>query len=159
LIRTPEFAIAPSVIAAILARQWLGRRWLFFVFPVLAALVAGLFDLRMFIVAFILLLLVWPMALSFVWFSHALEPEAVRSSLPHVLEFDEYGINIVCTASDEHSVPQPERILWPDITSATQGRGHIIYKCTGGRHVVVPVSSLDISEWQHIYGWRTHRPS
>lgn len=154
MIRTPEFSIAPSATAALLARQWLGRRWLFFVVPVAAALVAGAIDWRWFVVALMMLFIIWPMALFFVWCNHALAPAAVRSSQPHAVEFGPDGLRVEYTPREGYRELAAESIPWREIRGVEHSRHTVVYTCADGRTVVVPAKILSAEQWRAVAAWR-----
>lgn len=156
MIRTPEFSIAPSATAALLARRWLGRRWLFFLVPVMAALVSALSDWRWFVVALMMLFIIWPMALFFVWCNHALDPDAVRASQPHTVGFGTSGITLAYTPREEYPTIQPEIVPWHDIRHIEHTGRMEVFVCLGGRRIMVPAAVLDAAQWREIDSmWRT----
>ena len=154
MIRTAEFSIAPSATATLLARRWLGRRWLFFALPVGAALLAAAVDWRFALVALMMVFIAWPMALSFVWFGEALDPAAVRASQPHALIFDERGIAVEYAVREGYATPAPELTEWGDIAAVEHGRERVCYTCRDGRCIVVPAALLDPRQWQQVEAWR-----
>ena len=135
---TEEFAIAPSATAASLASQWRRERWFLFAIPVVASAVAGFFDWRWLIVALIMVFIIWPMALFFVWISVALSPEAVRSSIPHTVGVDDEWMVITYAVREGYPTPEPERISRADILRVEQGKKHVAVYVAGGRIILLP---------------------
>ncbi|MDE6269467.1 MAG: hypothetical protein K2M12_01265 [Muribaculaceae bacterium] len=150
MIRSSEFSIAASSTAGRLARQWLWRRWPFFVIPLAACLLAGLADVRWAIVAMMLVFIMWPMALCFVWFGGALSPDAVRASLPHAVEFSEEGIRTVYAERDGYPTPQPEFIPAAQIAGVEDTGRYVIVKPHTGSPVVILSTALDADSWRIV---------
>lgn len=150
--QTREFSIAPSAIAGMLAGRWLGRRWFYFALPVAVAMAASLTDVRWFVVALMLLFIVWPMALFFVWTGEALRPEAVRAAVPHRIVFEESGFVIEYTAdADSGRVPpDSERYEWKAVRSIVFGKPYVRLELCSGTFVAVPYDALTAEEWGRI---------
>lgn len=154
MIRTEPFAIAPSATAAFLARQWLGRRWLFWALPAVAALLAGLADVRYVVVALMIVFIAWPMALSFVWFGDALAPEAVRASHPHAVEFDEHGISVEYIEREGFATPAAEHVAWTDVRTVEHGKSYVCFGLHSGHRILVPAGAIAAQQWRQVAEWR-----
>ena len=153
MIRTEVFAIAPSATAAVLARRWLGRRWLFFILPVVACLIIGLTDWRWVLVALMTVFVLWPMALFFVWTDTALRPEAVRASQPHCLQFDESGFSIFYEQRDGYSNIPPEQYEWSKVTGCEDSGRYMTLGLRDGGFVRVPAGAVGAADWVQILRW------
>lgn len=153
MIRTEVFAIAPSATAAMLAQRWLGRRWFLFILPA-GALVAGLADWRWLIVALVMVFVLWPMALFFVWIDAALRPEAVRSAQPHLVEFGPDGLRVVYEEREGYRTPPAEWHAWTAVAEVEECGKLLVHRMCDGRCVYVPLSCAEPGEWAQIRRWR-----
>ena len=143
MIRTSEFTIAPSATAAQLAQQWLWKRWFLFVVPVVVLLVMGLWDLRWLIVAMMVIFILWPLALFFVWCTTALAPDAVSASRPHSVIFGERGMTIEYAPEEGFRPIAPEFIAWKDVREIEQGGKYLSIITVSGRRILVPSGLID----------------
>lgn len=150
MIVTEEFSIAPSATAALLARQWLGRRWPFMVLPAAAALVAGMADVRFLVVALMLVFLIWPMALCFVWFGRALDADAVQASRPHRVSFSPDGITVLYGERDGYPSPAARHVSRDEVVSVDDAGRYVVFRLAGGRQLPVPAAVLDASQWRQV---------
>lgn len=149
MIETTVFAIAPSATSRILAGRRLERRWWLFVLPVAAALVAALADIRWLFVALIMVFMIWPAALFFVWTGAAITVEAARASLPHSIRFDASGLHIAYIDGENYRTPAAEFVPWAAISGREErGRNMIFY--AGTRLIAVPLDALPPEQWQEI---------
>lgn len=149
MIETTVFAIAPSATARILAGRRLERRWWLFVLPVAAALVAAIADIRWLFVALIMVFMIWPAALFFVWTGAAVTVEAARASLPHSIAFSSSGLHITYKDSENYRTPAPEFVPWSAI-SGREERGRIMIFYAGTRLIAIPLDALQPVQWQEI---------
>lgn len=89
---TEIYCLKPSAYVRQIMARWLGRYRLALLSPVATALVFGATaDVRFFFVALMLLFLIVPFALSHVYFSYALKPEAAACTGWQRLELDDDG--------------------------------------------------------------------
>lgn len=150
MIRSAQFSIAASTIAARMARQWIGRRWLFFAIPVAMLLLAGYADLRFAIVALMLIFILWPMALSFVWFGRALSPASVKAAQPHTVVFSEYGLAVEYAVRDGYFTPPTEHVAMNLIAGIEDCGRYIIIKLRDADPVIVPAYALAAEDWCRV---------
>lgn len=154
MISTDEFTVAPSATAARLARQWLWRRRFFLALPVAALALAGMADWRFLVVALMVVFIIWPMALGFVWMNAALAPDAVRASQPHRMEFTADGIRTVYTPRDGYPPVAPQLVEWSDVKSITDDGRTVAIEMHDGRNISVPASLLTAAQWQQVRAMR-----
>ena len=150
MISTDEFTVAPSATAARLARLWLWRRRFFLVLPVAALAIAGMADWRFLVVALMVVFIIWPMALGFVWMNAALAPDAVRASQPHRMEFTDDGIRTVYTPRDGYPPVAPQSVAWSDVKNITDDGRTVAIEMHDGRDISVPASLLTAAQWQQV---------
>ncbi|MBP3638554.1 MAG: YcxB family protein [Muribaculaceae bacterium] len=150
MISTDEFTVAPSATAARLARLWLWRRRFFLALPVAALAIAGMADWRFLVVALMVVFIIWPMALGFVWINAALAPDAVRASQPHRMEFTDDGIRTVYTPRDGYPPVAPQSVAWSDVKNITDDGRTVAIEMHDGRDISVPASLLTAAQWQQV---------
>lgn len=154
MISTDEFTVAPSATAARLARLWLWRRRFFLALPVAALAIAGMADWRFLVVALMVVFIIWPMALGFVWMNAALAPDAVRASQPHRMEFTDDGIRTVYTPRDGYPPVAPQSVVWSDVKSLSDDGRNVVIEMHDGRGISVPASLLTAAQWQEVRAMR-----
>lgn len=154
MISTDEFTVAPSATAARLARLWLWRRRFFLALPVAALAIAGMADWRFLVVALMVVFIIWPMALGFVWMNAALAPDAVRASQPHRMEFTADGIRTVYTPRDGYPPVAPQSVVWSDVKSLSDDGRNVVIEMHDGRGISVPASLLTAAQWQQVRAMR-----
>lgn len=109
LMTTEIYRLKPSVYVRQIMTRWLGRYWWALLLPIAVALVFGATaDVRFFLVALMLLFLIVPFALSNVYFSYALKPEAAACCGWQSLELDDDGtLRTVRATAPESEHPDP----------------------------------------------------
>lgn len=157
MISTDEFTVAPSATAARLARLWLWRRRFFLALPVAVLALAGMADWRFLVVALIVVFIIWPMALGFVWMNAALAPDAVRASQPHRMEFTADGIRTVYTTRDGYPPVAPQSVEWSDVKSITDDGRNVTIEMRDGHSVCIPASVLSAAQWQEVRAMCAHK--
>ncbi len=115
---TETFSISPQTYMRELALAWLSRHWLIAVVPLAAVAIWAVYDLRAIYVGLILVFLVFPMAMSMVWFNYAFSPAALKAVAPKQLSFDDNGICVDYINAEERRIAfDPETISSRDILS------------------------------------------
>lgn len=113
------FAIQSKAYLNRLAVLWLSDRWMWLVLPVIAVIAWALFDIRAIYVGLILIFLLYPMALTLVWFDYALSPQSMRAVTPKRLTVSDRGLHFEFLPKSEDQQPlEPVSYSWDDIISA-----------------------------------------
>lgn len=113
------FAIPSKAYLNRLALLWLSDRWMWLVMPVIAIIAWALFDIRAIYVGLILIFLLYPMALTLVWFDYALSPQSIRAVTPKRLTVSDHGLRFEFLPKTEDQRPlDPVSYTWDDIISA-----------------------------------------
>lgn len=114
--------------------------------PLIACLIASLWDLRFAFVALILVFLVFPMVIAYVYFSKLLTPEAQKAIWPKHLEFNEdtRELKVVFESADEENQPPlPVTFTAPDIELATvTPRSLILQPVKGTFPLIIPLDTM-----------------
>lgn len=108
MIATEPHVITPGEYSTRLMTEWAARYWWAIAVPIVPCLIAGCFDLRFLIVAAAWVFILVPGILAFVYFHHALSPEAARMTLPHVVTFADNGITVTWPDTDYPPVQIPK---------------------------------------------------
>ncbi len=119
--------------------------------PLAACLIASFFDIRWGFVALILLFLVFPMAMTYIYFDRLLTAGARRALSPkHLSIHPEGSIAIIYESADEENrPPETELVRFGDISDVT----------VMGRYLVISVSGMDhqliipLEHWPREYDW------
>lgn len=114
-ISTDIFNINAKAISHTLVTLY-GKKWFMPTFGVLLPMVllGAIFDLRWVIVALMILFIVLPMVLAFLFFYYGLDPVSVVNSPPHALEFGDNAITVYiyemveCSPDTDSSSSSPE---------------------------------------------------
>lgn len=123
---------SPATYSRRLAMIWLERNWWMIVLPVAVCLIAGLYDWRWLVVAFALLLIVWPGIMIIVFYDHALRPEARKAIMDKRVTVNPDGSLTVtylsASTTDTTPPPPPEHIAASDIRQIEHsGKSTVFY--------------------------------
>lgn len=145
------FRCAPRDYMRSLAIAWLSVRWPWFAVPLLAAVVWSFFDLRAVYVCLIMIFIVYPMALSFVWFNYAFSEQSRRAVSPKTVTCSKQGLRIDYKPIAEGLSPLPAQTLdWASVRSVeTSSRGTTLV--IGSRlddRLSIPADAFDAESWQ-----------
>lgn len=112
-----------------LALAWLSGHWAWFAIPLAAVAVWCVYDVRAVYVGLILIFILFPMALSFVWFNYAFSLQSRRAISPKTVSFTEQGFEVRYVAIAEGVEPlTPQTVGWGDIRSVEQGPKRLVLK-------------------------------
>lgn len=169
---TDTFRTTSGDYFGVVLNAWFRRRGWMLLLPVIATLVLGivLHDERWMLMSLMLVFIVAPMAMSFIYTYYMLTPEARRAILPKYVEIDE-GISITLVyvstpeaeaSADEREsapsdgpipieepmpqpkVPDPEKISWDRIEKVSYTSRFRIYHLAGGhmQFILIPHASF-----------------
>ncbi len=145
LITSDVFRISPVTYLRITAGDILPRLLWFIVIPILGLLIWSLWDVRMLLVALILMFLVIPFAVFHVYFSRLHTSDAQSAISPkRVSILPNQHINIVYNSIEEEKVPlQSEFIEWSLIENIDVTSKWIVIYINGHKQpLIIPISSL-----------------
>lgn len=104
----------------------------------IAGLVVGItVDLRWFIIGLMLIFIILPMIMAFLYFSYGLKKECYINTVPHNIDFGEMGVNVNLTFpsySEEEEEKQKERTEFFEYGSMRPFR-------VGAKSVTIPFKS------------------
>ena len=144
-IESTIFRISPTTYLQATAGSLMPRLWLFAGLPLLACLIAAIWEPRMLLIALILLFLIIPMAVFHIYFSRLLTEEARFAVTPkHVTVSPDGTITVTFHGADEENTPEgSETIPATDITTWRITRKHIIAPVIGRKNpLIVPLEAL-----------------
>lgn len=137
---------------------WLGRWWWTLVLPVCACFaLAAAVNVAFTFVGFMLLFLIAPMVLMFLYFSHALTPEARMAILPHRVRVDASGIDVEFPADDEAGESarrEPSRHFAAEDILSVERRSQdvmVMLKGRSYRFMLVPYEAMGDAGDQHVF--------
>lgn len=147
---TAPFRTTSSDYLKCLAALWLPRNIWWMALPLAGFITAGiaLSDVRFMIIALVILFIIAPMVMSFLYIYYMLTPEARRTVLTKTVEIDP-GKRLTLTYQpesddDERPLPEPEVIEWSEIKSTVRAGRFLMYILNGPglRFLLVPCSAL-----------------
>ena len=77
-----------------LATEWVARHWLVLIAPITAAIIWAIMDVRAIYVVLILVFIVYPLAITFVWFNYALSPRSIKAITEKQVTVVDEGLKI-----------------------------------------------------------------
>lgn len=137
--KTQQFQVATDVYLGIVARQWWGRWWPVAALTVLSIAAVGILlpDVRMALVAAIVIFLVMPMSLIPIY-SHALTREAAISATQKVVESVPEGLRMTLVPDDSHPLEGQILIPWSQIIGLSFTKRHFVFHLAG-KYAYLPV--------------------
>ena len=144
MIKLKEFGISSGKWCYLLMREYFIVNWWLYCIPLVACIVAGFFDFRFILVALMLLFLLIPVALYFVYVTYGLLPENRYSIMKKYATIDEKGVEL--HVSEEHAKNNSRviAISWGSIDKIKISRDFVLifYKSGKFRFLVVPNDSF-----------------
>lgn len=153
-VTTSCFRVGPGAYLRYSARSVVPRLMLAVCIPFLACLIASAWDMRWAFVALIILFLVAPMAVGYIYFSRLLTSEAQKALSPKQVTLpnpaketpgpDETVTVTYVSADEENTPPPPVSFRWGDIKKITDARKYLILESGQlGYPLIIPVSSMN----------------
>lgn len=145
MIATNEYKLSPAQIGKRGVDVWISRWWWAVAFPLVASLIASLWDWRILIAAFALVLIAYPAILMFVFYGYALNAQMALHLIPHYVEISEAGLTTHYNPSDtESKAPEAMSVPMSAIKKVEDtGKSIVIYidskKCGW---IEIPVSAF-----------------
>ncbi|MDE6612361.1 MAG: hypothetical protein K2K22_07345 [Muribaculaceae bacterium] len=125
-VSTPTYSVAASAYVNAEARRFLVRWWWLLLPAPLALAIAGASGVRYLYLCLMLTLIVYPMALSFMWITLACRPAMAMLTRPQHLQFGDNGITL-CFHSYDADNDEPDSIVHSieiDNNSLAQAENH-----------------------------------
>lgn len=146
---TEQFRLTPAKYLRVAAGKLLPAVTAGVALPVTACLVAACFDLRWAFVALILLFLVAPTLMAYIYFYKLLAPEAREALQPKKIVFEKDGLTVIyLPVEDDMPVPASRRINHTEITDRHFSAGCFVLYVAGDRYPllipqeVIPTEAL-----------------
>ncbi len=158
-IETQPFKTSSGTYISTIFKQWLSRYWWTIVLPeLLCIILAFTYNIAFAFVALMLLFIVYPIILSFIYFYYALTPRAVSSIFEKKITITQEGIHINYIAPDEkddkiYKTPNDETISWDEIKSANYSGCHCTLRLTDNKYsyVIIPFQSIEGIEDKRLF--------
>lgn len=144
-VRTAVFRLSPAEYLTVSYRRLLPRLISIMALPIIICGIAALTDIRWALVGLIILFLVYPMAMAYIYFSKLLTVEAQQALCPkRVTVSANRNLHIVYEPPAEEIAPPPAKeVSATDITSARQVGRHIVFTIPSlGYPLLIPLSAL-----------------
>lgn len=133
-----------------------GKVWLIVAASIVIALIIlsiALHDLRYVICGLMVIFIIIPMIMSFLYLNYALIPAVAFNVLPHSLQLDGDGINILIypkkSASKDKEITEEEHdpvskiIKYSDLINYTVGLDSVYFKLSGNGFLYIPTAAFE----------------
>lgn len=148
------FSISPHTYAKARARKYAGAWAVALVLPVIAAVIAGFYDMRWWFVGLIVLFIIYPMVLTMAWFSLTGSPSMALLLRPQRCTFRrDRKVDIEFFHFDTEENPEPADRITVAISDADAGSRYITLKASPGQRlglILIPVSQMP-PEYLNLY--------
>lgn len=132
---TEPFRLSPAKYLRVAAGKLLPRVLTVLAVPVMACFVAACFDLRWAFVGLILLFLVAPTLIAYIYFYKLLTPEAREALQPKKITFEKECLTVEYLSVEENApVPASRRISHKEITDRYFSAGCLVLQIKGTRY-------------------------
>ena len=149
-----EYKCDPARVMRGIAFSWLTRHLAAVVMPLAALVVASCYDTRFIYVTLILVLIVFPMAMTMVWLKEGLAPETVRLSEPQRLVADDRGLTVEYLGRDEDSPSRfaPDFFDWGEFRGISRSSRAVTFQFARKRRpgLVVPTEAFAPEVWEKV---------
>ncbi len=150
IIETQPFKTSSGIYISAVFKQWLSRYWWAVVLPeLLCVILAFTHNIAFAFVALMLLFIIYPIILSFIYFYYALTPRAVSSLFNRKITITQQGLHISYIQPEENNdknykIPADETILWNEIKSANySGRYCTLHlRNSSYCYIIIPFNSI-----------------
>lgn len=138
--------VEPHQYAIALMRIWIRHNWPWaFALPILAVAIAvATLSVRYLLIAVVLVCLVFPHMIAWVYYYHALSPNSRMSILPHTIQVNDSGITLTYVPKqtqeqeqEQHTMPKPDYIPAKQIKKITYTNTLTIVHLTSGRYNII----------------------
>ena len=136
----------------IIALRWLWRYGWMAALPLIGLAIASKYDLRLFVVALILALVAYPLAMCVAYMSYALKPVTIANTQMHHRECKSDGIYMEIDSEHKMDIPQPY-CRYSDIARYEDSGRDILLIYKGNRldgFVAMPTESLQPEQLEQL---------
>ncbi len=150
------FRVAPATyFRCAILRPGMGRTAIAITIAVATGLVVlalALADLRLALVALMVIFVAAPMVIAMVYFSIALSPEATATTLPHTAEIFSDGTLLLqyIAESEEKSPHAPEHFRSTDVSDKKLIGNNLVFTLASGRLIIIPLDALGLDRAEII---------
>lgn len=153
-VTTGCFRVGHTAYLRYTARSVVPRLLVFLLLPILACFIASLWDMRWAFVGIIILFLIAPMVMAYIYFSKLLTPEAQKALSPkqvklpaatQVPDSERYLTVTYLSANEENTPPPPVTFGWDKVRQITETRRFLILEVDGlGYPLIIPLEALPL---------------
>ena len=136
-ITTHPCRVSPMHYFGRLLRTWFYRNWSWLVLMVVLLVVLSVHNPLFIYVGLMLVFLVFPLILYYLWFAYALHPDCRASILSKQVTLSDHGI--VCTFDDERT----ETIAWNRVTDVLYTPREIVFYLSKYVFFILPCDSFE----------------
>lgn len=145
-ITTSVYQTGPHTYMRAVAEMWLGRWWWIMIIPLGVCFgIGATINVAFAFIGFMAIFLLAPMIIMFLYFAHALTPEASMAILPHEVTASDSGLDVtfVTSGEDDRQYP-PVHIDWDDVKSVEWRGNDIMIHLTGTsyRFLLIPYDAM-----------------
>ena len=144
MVKLKDFSVSNSKYCYLLMREYFLVNWWIYCIPLIACILAGLFDFRFILVALMIMFILIPMALYFVYVTYGLLPENRYSIMKKNAIVNEKGIELHLSEEYVKNTNKHIFISWTTIEKIkiTNHFMLIFFKTGKFRFLVVPTESF-----------------
>lgn len=141
-VTTAPFTSTPNGYVRRVAVMWICRWWWAVLLPVAACGVAAFREPMWIFVALMIVCLLYPALIAFIYFNYALTPEARKTVIPHTVTVSDKGVKLSFPENGDSVRYAPEIIRSVEYgnRSVTINLKHPRYD-----HIFIPLSAIDYS--------------
>lgn len=143
-VETASFSILSGRFVRMLMMRHIGRMWWVYALPVVACLGLAFADIRFLLIALMLVFVILPPLLFFVYFNYGLDPLNRYNVMEKTLVADEAGLSMLI--DEKYGLKNNVvRLSWDDVAGREVQAGCVViyvHKYRGNRFVAVPLSAF-----------------
>lgn len=143
------------------AEVWSGRWWWTIALPVLTCFALGMaLNIAFIFMAFMVVFLIVPMVMMFLYFYYALTPEARMAILNKRLRISPSGIDVVYEPiGDNAPAPKAVHVTWDEITAIEYRAHDMMMRLNGSRYrfMLIPYEALSETDSRILFSAITAR--
>ncbi len=145
------------------AEVWSGRWWWAIALPVVTCFALGMaLNIAFVFMAFIIAFLIVPVVIMFLYFYHAITPEARMAILNKRLRISpDSGIDVIYEPiGDDAPAPETEHVPWSDVTAIEYRDRDVMMHLSGSRYrfMLLPYEALGDTDRRRLFATLTGYP-
>lgn len=149
------FRSEPRIYMRRLALAWIGKKIIWLAVPIIAVAVWSCFDIRAVYVGLMMLFLIYPMAISLVWFNYSFSLQSRRAISQKRVHITDDGLLMEYLPNEENVKPMAGHLIgWHEIKVYEQHSDRTIL-IIGPRlddRLEIPAAAFDCVQWNYLFG-------